>query len=48
MDASTYNFIFLKKLLDKVGVYDEKLKISSDYDFMIRLLKTKDIKIFFR
>ena len=38
---------FKKKLLDKVGVYDEKLKISSDYDFMIRLLKTKDIKIFF-
>ena len=36
-----------KKILDKIGFYDENLKISSDYDFIIRLFKTKKIKIFF-
>ena len=32
---------FKKKLLKTVGLYDENFKISSDYDFMIRLFKTK-------
>ena len=40
--------IFLKKkLLNQVGFYDENFKISSDYDFIIRLFKTKNIRIFF-
>ena len=38
---------FKKKLLKTVGLYDENFKISSDYDFMIRLFKTKKIKIYF-
>ena len=38
---------FKKKLLSEVGFYDESFKISSDYDFMIRLLKIKKIRIFF-
>jgi len=40
--------IFLKKkLLNQVGFYDENFKISSDYDFIIRLFKTKNLRIFF-
>lgn len=38
---------FKKSLLNEVGYYDEKFKISSDYDFIIRLFKSKKIKIFF-
>ena len=40
--------IFLKKdLLKTVGFYDENFKISSDYDFIIRLFKQSNLKIFF-
>ncbi len=40
--------IFFKKdLLEEIGYYDENLKISADYDFIIRLFKKKEIKIFF-
>ena len=38
---------FKKNLLDDIGYYDENLKISSDYDFIIRLFKKNDLKIFF-
>ena len=40
--------LFIRKdLLTKIGYYDENLKISSDYDFMIRLLKKENLKFFF-
>lgn len=41
--------IFVKKdLLNEIQVnYDEKFRISSDYDFIIRLFKNKKSKIFF-
>jgi len=40
--------IFLKKdLLKTIGFYDENFKISSDYDFIIRLFKQSNLKIFF-
>jgi len=38
---------FKKDLLNDIGYYDENLKISSDYDFIIRLFKKEDLKIFF-
>ena len=38
---------FKKKLLSQVGLYNENFKISSDYDFIIRLFKTEKIRIFF-
>ena len=38
---------FKKDLLKEVGYYDESLKISSDYDFIIKLFRKKNIKIFF-
>lgn len=38
---------FRKELLKKIGYYNENLKISSDYDFIIRLFKNEKIKIFF-
>ena len=38
---------FKKDLLEKIGYYDENLKISSDYDFIIRLFKQNNFKIFF-
>ena len=40
--------IFFKKdILSKIGYFDENFKISSDYDFIIRLFKEKNVKIFF-
>ena len=40
--------LFIKKdLLKKIGQYDEKLKISSDYDFIIKLFREDNLKIFF-
>ena len=40
--------IFFKKdLLTKIGYFDENFKISSDYDFIIRLFRDEDLKIFF-
>ena len=38
---------FKKYLLNDIGYYDENFKISSDYDFIIRLFKKDDLKIFF-
>ena len=38
---------FLKNLLNKIGYYNEKLIISSDYDFIIRMFREKNLKIFF-
>ena len=38
---------FRKNLLDDIGYYDENLKISSDYDFIIRLFNKDNLKIFF-
>ena len=38
---------FKKDLLKDLDYYDEKLKISSDYDFIIRLFKKNNIKIYF-
>ena len=39
---------FKKSLLEKVGYYDENFKISSDYDFIIRLLRIDNINIYFQ
>ena len=40
--------LFIKKdLLKYVGYYDENFKISADYDFIIRLFKKNDLKIFY-
>ena len=47
MDAASYDIIFRKDLLNDIGYYNENLKISSDYDFIIRLFKNEKIKIFF-
>ena len=41
------SLFFKKNLLDRVGYYNENFKISSDYDFIIRLFREKDLKIFF-
>ena len=38
---------FKKSLLEKIGNYDENFIISSDYDFIIRLFRKSDLKIFF-
>ena len=38
---------FKKNLLKEIGYYDERFKISSDYDFIIRLFKQNNLKIFF-
>jgi len=40
--------LFIKKdLLSEIGFYDESLKISSDYEFMIRLFRKDKLKFFF-
>ena len=40
--------IFLKKdLLNEIGNYDENFKISSDYDFIIRLFRNQKIKFYY-
>ena len=40
--------IFFKRdLLDKIGYYNEDLIISSDYDFIIRMFRENNLKIFF-
>jgi len=41
------SIFFKKDLLKTVGFYDENLKISSDYEFIIRLFKQRNLKIFF-
>jgi glycosyltransferase len=38
--------VFVRKCIyEKYGLFDTYLKISSDYDFLIRVMKKKDIKI---
>ena len=40
--------LFIKRnLLQDIGYYNESFKISSDYDFMIRIMKTNNLKIYF-
>ena len=40
--------IFFKKdLLNKIGYYNENFIISSDYDFIIRMFKEENLKIYF-
>tara|TARA_Y100000389_G_scaffold183007_1_gene200085 strand:- start:5175 stop:5939 length:765 start_codon:yes stop_codon:yes gene_type:complete len=40
--------LFLKKnLIEKIGYYDENFQISSDYDFIIRLFKNENLKVYF-
>ena len=41
------SIFFKKDILSKIGYFDENFKISSDYDFIIRLFKEKNVKIFF-
>ena len=41
------SLFFKKNLLKEIGYYDESFKISSDYDFIIRLFKQNNLKIFF-
>ena len=38
---------FKKSLLEKIGYYNENFIISSDYDFIIRMFRESDLKIFF-
>ena len=45
INLPAHTSIFIKKkAINKVGIYNEKFKISSDFDYMIRLFKTKNIK----
>ena len=38
--------MFIKKnFLEKIGKYDDSYSISSDYDYMLRILKNRDSKI---
>lgn len=40
--------LYLKKeVYDKIGLFNLKYKIAADYDFMIRTMKEKDIKLEF-
>lgn len=41
------SLFFKKNLLNEIGYYDESFKISSDYDFILRLFRKEKIKIFF-
>ncbi len=41
------SIFFKKDLLKEIGYYNENFKISSDYDFIIRLLNKEEIKLFF-
>ena len=43
LPAHTSLFI-KKKIINKIGLYNEKFKISSDFDYMIRLFKIKNIR----
>lgn len=38
--------LYLKKeVYDKIGLFNLKYRIAADYDFMIRVMKDKDIKL---
>ncbi len=40
--------VFIKKnLLSEIGCYDESFKISSDYDYLLKIIKKDSIKFFF-
>ena len=41
------SLFFKKDLLNEIGYYDENLKISSDYDFIIKMFRQSNLKIFF-
>ena len=47
MDASSHHTFYQKNLIDEIGLYDEKFKISSDYDFLIRLMKNEKLNLFY-
>lgn len=34
-----------KEIYDKYGMYSEQYKIASDYEFMVRVLKNKEVKL---
>jgi glycosyltransferase involved in cell wall biosynthesis len=41
--------LFIKKnLLKKIGNYNESYRISSDYDFIIRIFKHKNLKVYYQ
>ena len=40
--------LFIKKsVIRQIGIYNENYKISSDYDFILRLLKKDNLRIYF-
>ena len=41
------SIFFKKRLLNEIGYYDENFRISSDYDFIIRLFRKEKIKFFY-
>ena len=41
------SIFFKRDLLNEIGNYDENFKISSDYDFIIRLFRNQKIKFFY-
>ena len=43
LPAHTSLFI-KKKIINKIGIYNQKYSISADFDYMIRLFKIKNIK----
>ena len=44
MDATSPNCFSKKNVFNKIGYYNTNFKISSDYDFLIRVFKNNDIK----
>jgi len=38
-------FFIKRKLLNKIGLFDTRYKIAADYDFMLRALTKKNIKV---
>lgn len=45
-NTTAHPTLYLKKqVYDKIGLYDLKYKIVSDYDFMVKVLEDKDIKL---
>ena len=43
----TQQYFFKKDLLNRIGYYNENFIISSDYDFIIRMFKEENLKIYF-
>lgn len=45
-NVTAHPTLYLKrKIYDKLGLYDLKYRVVSDYDFMVKLLTDKDIKL---